>query len=210
MRFVALALLLAATDGLPPAKGRPAAVANRRPAGAGQSWEESESLARKIEDVERRRKEKTTSARRPTTVTFTDRELSSYLNLAYGDKLPRGLSNVDLRFERERVQAKGMLDIDRVKGRVREGSWSLMSFMSGVVPVEVAGKVSGKDGFGTIEWETVYVSSVRVPITVLEQIVLSSTKNQEYPEGFDIHAPFRLPYAAKRLRVDQGRALVDF
>jgi len=210
MRLVAFAILLAVMDGLPAARSRPSSVADRRPAAAGQSWEESDALARKIEDVERRRKEKTAGTRRPTTVSFTDRELSSYLNLAYAEKLPKGLTNVEVQFERDRVVAKGMLDLDRVKGRVRENSWSPLSFMSGVVPVEATGKVTGKDGFGTIVWETVYVSSVRVPITMLEQIVLTSTKNAEYPEGFDIHAPFRLPYAAKSLRVDRGRAVVAF
>lgn len=211
MRFVAFAVLLAVTDVMPPpARTRPAPTANRRAAAAGQSWEEADSLARKIEEAERRRKEKAGSARRPLTVTFTDRELSSYLNLSYAEKLPKGLSNVDVRFERERVTAKGMLDLDRIKGKVRQDSWSPVSFMSGVVPVEATGKVSGKEGFGTVVWETVYVSSVRVPIAMLEQMVLSSTKNEEYPEGFDINAPFRLPYAARTLRVDRGRAVVNF
>src|SRR5688500_18414199 len=102
MRLAVLALLLAYTDGLP-ARERPVPAANRRPAAAGQSWEEAESLARKIEEAERRRKEKTGAARRPSTVTFTDRELSSYLNLSYADKLPKGLSNVEVCFEKERV-----------------------------------------------------------------------------------------------------------
>ena len=51
---------------------------------------------------------------------------------------------------------------------------------------------------------------MRVPISVLEQLVLSATKNDANPEGFDIHAPFRLPYSVNRLRLEPGRALLDF
>ncbi len=173
------------------------------------SWEQANSLTRKLEAIEKMRMEK---SRKPQTVLFTQGELNSYLNLAYAEQLPKGLRDVEVRLDRDRIQAKGLVNIDRVKGKVGDGggSWGPLSFLSGDVPVEIMGKVTAKDGFGTVQWESVYLSSMRVPISVLEQLVLSATRNEANPEGFDIHAPFRLPYSVNRLRLQPGRAFLDF
>jgi hypothetical protein len=173
------------------------------------SWDQANSLTRKLEAIEKRRVEK---RGKPETVLFTQGEVNSYLNLAYAEKLPKGLRDVEVRLDRDRILAKGMVNIDKVKGKVGEGggSWGPMSFLSGDVPVEIMGKVTAKDGFGVVQWESVYLSSMRVPVSVLEQLVLSATKTEENPEGFDITAPFRLPYSVNRLRLEPGRALLDF
>ena len=173
------------------------------------SWDLANSFVRKLEAIEKMRIEKT---RKPQTVLLTQGELNSYLNLTYVEKLPKGLRDVEVRLDRDRILAKGLVNIERVKGKVGEGGggWGPLSFLSGDVPVEVTGKVTAKDGFGVVVWESVYLSSMRVPISVLEQLVLSATKTAENPEGFDIRAPFRLPYSVDRLRLEPGRALLDF
>jgi hypothetical protein len=173
------------------------------------SWDQANSLTRKLEAIEKRRMEK---SRKRETVLFTQGELNSYLNLTYAEKLPKGLRDVEVKLDRDRILAKGLVNIDRVKGKVGEGggSWGPLSFLSGDVPVEITGKLTAKDGFGQVVWETVYLSSMRVPTSVLEQLVLSATKTEENPEGFDITAPFRLPYSVNRLRLEPGRALLDF
>ena len=172
------------------------------------SWDQANSLTRKLEAIEKRRVEK---SRKPQTVLFTQGELNSYLNLAYAEKLPKGVRDVEVRLDRDRILAKGLVNIDRVKGKVGEsGGWGPLSFLSGDVPVEITGKVTAKDGFGLVVWESVYLSSMRVPTSVLEQLVLSATKSESNPEGVDISAPFRLPYSVNRLRLEPGRALLDF
>ena len=179
------------------------------PHGGALSWDLANSLTRKLEAIEKQRIEK---SRKPKTVLFTQGELNSYLNLTYAEKLPKGLRDVEVRLDRDRILAKGLVNIDRVKGKVGEGggSWGPLSFLSGDVPVEITGKLTAKDGFGQVVWETVYLSSMRVPISVLEQLVLSATRTEENPEGFDIRAPFRLPYSVNRLRLEPGRALLEF
>jgi hypothetical protein len=173
------------------------------------SWDLANSLTRKLEAIEKRRAEK---SRKAQTVLFTQGELNSYLNLAYADELPRGLRDVEVRLDRDRIQARGLVNIDEVTGKVGQGggSWGPLSLLSGDVPVEILGKLTAKDGFGTVQWESVYLSSMRMPISMLEQLVLSATRNEKNPEGFDIHAPFRLPYSANRVRLEPGRALLDF
>jgi hypothetical protein len=178
------------------------------PQGGLVSWDLANALTRKLEAIEKRRMEK---RRKPETVLFTQGELNSYLNLAYAEKLPKGVRDVEVRLDRDRILAKGLVNIDRLKGKAAEsGGWGPLSFLSGDVPVEITGKVTAKDGFGVIVWESVYLSSMRVPTSVLEQLVLSATKTAENPEGFDITAPFRLPYSVNRLRLEPGRALLDF
>jgi hypothetical protein len=190
-----LVALVASADALPTS-----------PAQGPLSWEQANSLTRKLEDIERRRAQ---PKKRPQSVLFTQGEVNSYLNLAYAERLPKGVKDVLVRLDRDRMQVKGLVDIDRVKGKVESGG-GLLSFLSGDVPVEATGKVSGKDGFGQVTWESVYVGGVRLPISALEQMVRSSTRTEEQPDGFDIHAPFRLPYSVEKLRVEPGRALLEF
>jgi len=197
-------LLLLAAHSLVAAEGMPTAPRN-----GPLSWDQANSLTRKLEAIEKRRIEKN---RKPQTVLLTQGEVNSYLNLSYADKLPKGLRDVEVRLDRDRILAKGLVNIDRVKGRVGErgGSLGPLSFLSGDVPVEITGKLTAKDGFGVVVWETVYLSSMRVPTSVLGQLVLSATKSDSHPEGVDITAPFRLPYSVNRLRLEPGRALLDF
>ena len=202
--MIVVGLLLIAAHAAAPPDAMPTA-----PRGAAVSWDQANSLTRKLETIEKRRLEK---SRKPQTVLFTQGELNSYLNLTYAEKLPRGLRDVEVRLDRDRILAKGLVNIERVKGKVGDGggSWGPLSFLSGDVPVEIMGKVTSKDGFGVVQWESVYLSSMRVPTSVLEQLVFSATKTEENPEGFDIRAPFRLPYSVDRLRLEPGRALLDF
>jgi hypothetical protein len=85
-----------------------------------------------------------------------------------------------------------------------------MSLLGGLVPIELSGKLVNADGFGTIELDSAYVASIRVPISVVEQMVASSTRSEKHPDGFDIHAPFRLPYSVNRVRIEPGKATLEF
>jgi len=102
------------------------------------------------------------------------------------------------------------VDLEQFRGKVEIPTFSPLSFLSGRVPVELTGRFINQDGFGSIEWETAYISSIRVPITMLEQIVLSSSRSERHPEGVDIHAPFRLPYSVKSVRLEPGKAFLEF
>jgi len=197
---VALALLLAL-----PAAGEDARPAPTR---QGLSWPESESLARKLASIEERQRQQ---SRKPQSVLVTEAELNSYLNLGYAPQMPKGVSDVEVRLNYERIHATGVVDLERVKGKVPpQAPWSPLSFLSGRVPVEMAGRFLNEDGFGTIEWESVRLASIPVPISLLEELVSSSTRSAKNPEGFDIHAPFRLPYSVNRVRLEPGRAFLDF
>jgi hypothetical protein len=189
---------------------RPSAVAARpAPRRPGISWAEADALTRKLEVIaERHRQQK---ARRSPAVQVTQGEVNSYLNLSYASELPRGVSDLEVRFGQGRIEAKGYVDIEQVKDKVPQSStWGPLSFLSGQVPIEVAGKLVNQDGFGTVELDSAYVASIRVPVSVVEQMIASSTKSEKHPEGYDLHAPFRLPYSVSRVRVEPGKATLEF
>ncbi len=174
------------------------------------SWQDAQSLVSKLQSIERHHQLPPPRPRR--TVTVTEGELNSYLNLALASKMPRGVSDVRVRLEPERLEAQALIDLERVRGETKSSGISLnpLMLLSGQVPLYLRGRFQNKDGFGTIEWEEVRLSSVPVPISLLGQLVASSTKGQRYPEGWDIHAPFRLPYSARRIRLEDGQAYLDF
>ena len=66
------------------------------------------------------------------------------------------------------------------------------------------------DGFATFELESLQLGPIAVPLALVEQAVAAGTKNAERPEGVDIHAPFRLPYQVRRVRLLPGRAVVEY
>jgi hypothetical protein len=176
----------------------------------GVSWSLSESLQKKLESIELRKKQ---GIRRAETVLVTEGEVNSYLNLYYAPKLPPGVTDLELRLvDRERISARGQVDLERVnvKQKVQTSRLNPLSFLGGKVPVTLSGRFQNRDGFGSIAWEEVTIASIPMPITVLEQMVQSSTKTASQPDGFDIHAPFRLPYSLNRVRLEAGRAFLEF
>lgn len=167
------------------------------------SQELAQSLNRKLEDIEAQRK----AGKPQGTVVVTDAELNAYLNLIA--RLPPSLSGVDIRFERERVAARGLLDLDQLQGRI-PGSLGGFSLLSGKVAASVKGRLVDQEGFGSFEIEDVRLGSIPISTAVLGQIVASATRNADRPEGIDILAPFRYPYSVRRVRLQPGRAVLEF
>ena len=202
-------VLLAALDTPAPRPAAPARVPARAQARPGLSWAEADSFSRKIAVIEERHRQQKAKKSQP--VQVTQGELNSYLNLSYADELPKGVTNVEVRFGSGRIEAKGYVDVDQVKGSVpSSSSWGPLSLLSGQVPIELSGKLVNEDGFGTVELDSAYVASIRVPVSVVEQMVASSTKSEKHPDGYDIHAPFRLPYSVTRVRIEPGKATLEF
>jgi hypothetical protein len=193
LALMALALLSMAQSPAPPAF----------------SSSDAQSLSRKLQAIERRKQMRIT---RPESILVTEGELNSYLNLDPAAKLPRGVSEVVVRLDRDdRVQARGMVDLESVKPKVPWIGFGPLMFFGGNVPVEIKGRLrTSGDGFGSIEVEDLRMASIPVPISVLEQLVSTSTRTEENPQGFDIRAPFRLPYSVKRVRLEPGQGYLDF
>lgn len=203
---IALGTTLACSIGMPPAVHAESPATSGRPP---VTRADAESLDRKFEDLSERYR--TGRITRGKSLLVTEGELNSYLNLSLGARMPRGLSDVVVRLETERLNATGILDLEKVRDKMPTLSpWSPLYWLSGQVPVLLRGRILNDDGFATIEWEDVRVGNVPVPISLLHQIVISTTRSDEYPNGFDIRAPFPLPYSVRQVRIEPGRAFLDF
>ena len=204
MRIACLALAL-----LPALTAQGAQAPVRPPAPAGLSWDEAESLARKVVAFEQRLRVRSTKRE---TITVTQGELNSFLNLTYAPKMPKGVTGVSIRFDNERIEAQGTVDLEQVGASPQQdrSRYSLMSLLSPAVPVLLRGRLVNQDGFGTLQWEEIRLSSLPLPLGALSSRVAAATKSARYPNGVDIQAPFRLPYSARKVRLEPGRAVLEF
>jgi hypothetical protein len=191
----ALVALLVVMLGAPQA--RPAA-ARRDPA---------QDLASRLADFEARHK--AGKPPREKRALVSDQELTAYLRAF--PKLPPSLSDVEVRFERERILAKGLLDLDQLQGKLPSGGMlGAFAFLSGRVNVSVKGRLASEDGFGTFQPEEVKIGSIPLAPSVLEQIVASATRSSDKPNGINVLEPFRYPYGIRQIRLTPGRAVVEF
>jgi hypothetical protein len=184
-----------------PPKGQPV----RPPAPAGLSWEDADWVAGTLARIERRLGAGKPASREP--IVVTERQLNSYVRLAA--RLPPALTNLELGLQKDRLLARGTIDLDQVKSKMPQGA-GLLGFLSGTVPVQLRGRVWGAEGTGRVEVEEATVAGISLPSSLIAQIVSQSTKSPQRPQGFDILAPFPLPYRARRVRIEPGRALVEF
>lgn len=207
MRPLFLAALLAAGSTAP----TPSPAARPAPPRPGLTWEAADALDRRLKAIESAYK-----GRRPIptpSVVVHQAELNSWVNLTLAPQLPPGVSDLDLLLEKDRVTAKGIVDLDKlpVKQAAGASAWNPINYLSGRVAVELRGRLTTPEvGFGSFEAEEVRLATFPIPPSVVAQAVARSTKSAQHPEGFDILAPFRLPYAAKRVRLQPGKALLEF
>jgi hypothetical protein len=174
------------------------------------TWAAADSLAQKLAEVERALA-RPGKRRLPPSVEVSAAELNSYLNLTLGPKMPPELSDLAFTIEPGRFAGTGLVDLDRLKAKVPpQGPWSPLNFLSGRVAVELKTQLPSRDGMGTFVVDEVRLGGVSLPVSLLQQVVLSATRNRENPAGFDLSAPFRLPYAVRQVRLEPGKAWLDF
>ena len=176
------------------------------------SREQAESLRGKLLELDRRAKRaRPVAAAPPASVLVTQGEINSYVNLVLGPQLPAGLRNVEFRLDSGRIEVHAMADLDQVKAQMGVTSiWNPLALLSGTVSIELGARLKCDGGFGTFEVDDVRLGPMAVPPALLSQLVASATRTQQNPAGFDILAPFRLPYGLKRVRVQPGRASLEY
>jgi hypothetical protein len=180
------------------------------PGRAGINWAAADSLARKLAGIENA-PARPGKAKVRSSLEVSATELNSYLNLTLGPKMPPELSDVAFAIEPGRLAGTGLVDLDRLKAKMPpQGPWSPLNFLSGRVAVDLKTQLPSGDGVGNFVVEEVRLGGVSLPISLVQQVVLSATRNRENPAGFDLSAPFRLPYAVRQVRLEPGRAWLDF
>src|SRR5712691_11747119 len=119
----------------------------------GLSWAAAESLNQKLQSIEKQHGVAPRKGARPETVTVTESELNSYLNLTMAEKIPKEVQDLEVHLlEHERLQATGLVDLDKVKAKVAATAspWNPIMLLGGFVPVQARGRLVNRDGFGSI------------------------------------------------------------
>ncbi len=188
----------------------PSASPRPAPSVPGLTWDLADSLERRLKAIETSFKSR--KRLKDPNVLVRETELNSYLNLTLASQLPPGVTDLLVHLEKDRVSAKGLVDLDRlpVKQAASASAFNPLSFLSGRVAVELRGKLTTQDGFGTFVPEDIRLATIPIPASVVAQAVAQSTRTAENPQGFDILSPFRLPYGAKRVRLQPAKILLEF
>jgi hypothetical protein len=208
MSLVPLGLALWLVQSVAQTTATPAPAA-RPPAPEGLSWAEADQVAETVARLERRLKAGKPASRDP--IAVSERQINSYVTLTLGPRLPAALSGLRFRFTPGTLAASGALDLDAVRSKLPQGgAGSLLAMLSGTVPVALRGRLQGANGQGQVELEEAVVAGISLPSALIAQLVAQATRSATSPAGFDLLAPFPLPWTARSLRLEEGRAVVEF
>lgn len=175
----------------------------------GLSRELSDSLGKKIERLEKF--EHDPKAKRES-VSVSESEVNSYVRYALAEKVPRGLRDVRIVLRDGRLELRGIANLSEFQDLKQKaaGATSFLSLLGGDMPVEIVVDFKSDRGFGQFEVVNAQVGPVPLSAAILGDIVARATVDAARPNGFDIRAPFRLPYAAKRIKPQQALATVEY
>jgi hypothetical protein len=206
-----IGLVLAVGLGFLADSAPPAARSASSPAGS--AWAEANALARTLAELQQHARSARGKDGRlpPRRFVVTQSQANAYLNLRMRSQLPAGLKNIDIEFQRGKIRLTGLVDLDQVKAAAQADSmFNPMSYLSGVVPVELQGALKAEKGFGQFEIEDARLGPVMVPPSVIYQIVAGATRTAGDQRGFDVLSPFRLPYSLRRVGLEPGKLVLEF
>ena len=135
-----------------------------------------------------------------------EQEFNAYLLHHFANQLPDGVENPWIRFSDGPTLAGATLDLDVLKSKMPESS--MVQYLSGRVPLELSARLHTEDGVGRLELESVVLSGLPIPLTLIQQLVTTYTKGPSRPNGFRLDEPFPLPYGIDSVQVLTGRMLL--
>jgi hypothetical protein len=144
------------------------------------------------------------------TTPVTEAELNSYLRYEMADRIPAGVSDPWVSIlENGRVNGRATVDLARVgQSRKSGGMLDPFNLLTGSLPLTVDGILKTKNGVGTFTVESASISSVPVPIWMLQEIVSYYSKSESTPNGVTIDKPFVLPNGIREIQTARGQATI--
>ena len=146
----------------------------------------------------------------PATTAITETEVNSYLQYELGDRFPAGVTDpwVSI-FDNGRLAGRATVDLARVgQSRKSGGILDPFNFLTGSLPLAVNGVLKTKNGVASFAVESASISSVPVPVWMLQEIVSYYSKSESAPNGVAIDKPFALPNGIREIRTARGQATV--
>ena len=150
------------------------------------------------------------ASKAPATTAITETEVNSYLQFELRDRIPEGVTDPWVSIlENGRLAGKATVDLARVgKSRKSSGMLDPFNYLSGSLPLTVNGVLKTKNGVANFAVESASISSVPVPVWMLQEIVSYYSKSESAPNGVAIDKPFALPNGIREIRTARGHATV--
>jgi hypothetical protein len=141
---------------------------------------------------------------------ITETEINSYLRYELGDRIPPGVTDPWLSIlEEGRLSGQATVDLARVgESRKSGGMLDPFNLLTGSLPLTVNGVLRTKDGVGTFAVESASISSVPVPVWMVQEIVSYYSKSESSPNGVALDKPFALPNGIREIQTARGQATV--
>jgi hypothetical protein len=160
--------------------------------------------------IDRIAKGPTLRGRAAVTTPVTETEVNSYLRYELSDRIPAGVSDPWVSIlENGRLSGRATVDLARVgQSRKSGGMLDPFNFLTGSLPLLVNGVLRTNNGVGTFAVESASISSVPVPIWMLQEIVSYYSKSESAPKGVAIDKPFALPNGIREIHTARGQATV--
>ena len=142
--------------------------------------------------------------------TVTEEELNSFLALDAREQLPVGVAEPRVEMLADgRVVAYAVVDLDAVRKQRSSGGWlDPSSYLRGQLPVSATGTLQAAHGMARFDLESAEIHGIRIPKTLLQEVVAYYSRSSENPNGLDIDAPFPLPARIRAIEVQKGKAVV--
>ena len=146
----------------------------------------------------------------PVTTAITETEVNSYLRYELADRFPAGVTDPWVSIlANGRLAGRATVDLARVgESRKSTGMLDPFNFLTGSVPLTVNGTLRTQNGVASFAVESASVSSVPVPVWMLQEIVSYYSKSEAAPNGVAIDKPFALPSGIREIRTAVGQATV--
>jgi hypothetical protein len=145
----------------------------------------------------------------PLRTTFTDTQFNAWLLGDGKDNVPVGLLQPVVGFlAAGKISARAVVDLDAVRKSKQRGMMDPMNLLSGLVPVNLTGTLSGAGGMATFDVESASLGTWPLPRSVLQELIAYYSKSPEFPDGIALGKPFPLPAAVKSMLIARGTATV--
>jgi hypothetical protein len=139
----------------------------------------------------------------------TEDEVNAYIQALPAEELPQGLLDPQVNILPDgRLSGRATVDLDAIRAAQAQDGAGAFIPLSGKVPVEATGVLRTGQGVGAFTLESVTISGVVVPKSMLQQLIAHYTRSEASPDGVNLEAPFRLPARIREIRTARGQAVI--
>jgi len=144
------------------------------------------------------------------TTTFSESELNTALRVNLKEKLPKGISEPQVRLLGDsRIAARAIVDVDEFKRkRTKPSGGGPLNFFGGKIPIFLRGEIIARDGQGVFKLESAEANGIPLPRSLVLDLLATYTRSRNNPAGFNLEKPFDLPASIREVTVNAGEVIV--